>query len=149
MTNEDELHKKMTQEIERLEYFSSNLNRETFGLLDEAKHLLLIVIRHNLSKKVTEQINYADANKLLAGRSDVLTLEFILMVIDKFFPGYMESSKNKLLEALNSESKKRLFKGDSVPKLARWTVPADVLLDALERQGDAVLTNLLDVKKLG
>ena len=50
-------------------------------------------------------INESDLNKILSVRSDYLTIEYIIVIIDKIFPGYRERIKeisfNKLSENKN------------------------------------------------
>lgn len=116
--------------------YPSNANRPIFGLLDKTKHELLVVFSIYLSKnKGKLTINESDFNKILSVRSDYLTIEYIILIIDKIFPGYRERVKRNIFNKISEDNKSKLYTNHVGPNLVTQIVPCDNLILLCEQQG--------------
>lgn len=122
--------------------YPSNANRPIFGLLDKTKHELLVVFSVYLSKnKEKISINESDLNKILSVRSDYLTIEYIIVIIDKIFPGYRERIKRNIFNKLSENNKSKLFTNHVGPNLVTEIIPCDNLILLCEQQGISDLSD--------
>lgn len=142
------ISEKIKQKQDELEMFSSGSNRILYGLVDKTKHYFMLAVATQLREQIVNlEINNSDKAKLLSARSDLITLEYSLVIVDRVFPGLKEKVKKKLFDKLNDDSKHKLYTKDVGPNLAHKVISADIFVKLCEEQGINDLSDVFSNEK--
>lgn len=141
MKKYEDYKKSKEEKYKKLENFPSFANRKTYGLLDEVKHNLVVAMANLIGEKL-RFLNESDLNKVMACRSDFITLEYVLEILEKITPGSKETIKNKIFNKLNEVNRNIFLSEDVSIDTVAFLVTADVMVQQCEKQG---IKNIDDV----